>query len=603
MANNKLEFPLTVRTDGEEFIINKEDDPTSPNQFLHDYDGDRGRSKRRRRCGQCGPCQVKENCNKCNFCLRRDVLKQTCIYRKCVYLRSKPKPYPSPQAGAELNHVTSPPNPSSIKNLRTSSANSASDGPNISGHKEHISQPSITNFSPFSSVSSSVGPNFLSSDSLFKPPIPHASHPSQPPIIVSSPENVLPQIPPYNPQNMPPMHSAHNPMTITPCDINEKIRPISTQDNTCSSFSSPLTHPHIQNDSLKYDYFNRYNRPAQVSDTRTNLSSPCMYHPGFASPYHGTTGTVDRGPYHGHYVRPPTIPPYLPSNSNMLRHLTSLPQRYPIPHPPGRYGEGYSEPSQYPTGYNGYGFQPPDMQMPIHGMSHHHPFNSYSNINRHQPPQYEQSSTCPKNVFGPPAFPSLALGTLRVQERPLGIHNFKCNPFYRPMPWEKHYFHPIHRPTSAMRDDRSKASSASSGFECDVISIDDMQMNALIRSDGCNSIEIEIDDPLSPTCTNAQKKSVEKCNKWYSEPDINYNYQAKPESPRKITLTGLVTLKQDLGEEGVVQLDIPGNKVTLEESSLDFSLAKYSCNIIDLLKFIESEPRNELESNNDVHCH
>jgi hypothetical protein len=33
---------------------------------------------------------------------------------------------------------------------------------------------------------------------------------------------------------------------------------------------------------------------------------------------------------------------------------------------------------------------------------------------------------------------------------------------------------------------------------------------------------------------------------------------------------------------------IPGNKVTLEESSLDFSLAKYSCNIIDLLKFIES---------------
>jgi hypothetical protein len=81
---------------------------------------------------------------------------------------------------------------------------------------------------------------------------------------------------------------------------------------------------------VKYDYFNRYNRPAQASDTRTNLSSPCMYHPGFASPYHGTTGTVDRGPYHGHYVRPPTLPPYLPSNSNMLRHLTSLPQRYPI---------------------------------------------------------------------------------------------------------------------------------------------------------------------------------------------------------------------------------------------------------------------------------
>ena len=53
--------------------------------------GGKFRLKRRRRCGQCGPCQVKDNCGKCQYCMRKDVLKQACIYRKCVYLR-KPVP-------------------------------------------------------------------------------------------------------------------------------------------------------------------------------------------------------------------------------------------------------------------------------------------------------------------------------------------------------------------------------------------------------------------------------------------------------------------------------------------------------------------------------
>lgn len=604
MSDNKLQFPLTVCTDGEEFIINKEEDPTSPNQFHHDYDGDRGRSKRRRRCGQCGPCQVKENCNKCNFCLRRDVLKQTCIYRKCVYLRSKPKPYPSPQGGQDFNQVTSPPpSQSVVKNNRTPPASSLQDGPIVSGHNAQISQTSAGTFNPFTPVSSAGGPNFSSSDSLFKPPVPQFSHPSQPSMAmgISSPENVLPpQIPPYNPQTMPQIHSGHSSMTMPPC-VNDKMLPRSSQES--SSFSSPFNHQHVQNDPLRYDsYFNRFSRTTPTNDPRTNLPSPCMHHPGLPSPYHGTTSHVDRGPYNGHYVRPPTIPPYLPPSSNMLRHFSSLPQRYPMhppPPPTGRYGDGYSEPSQYPAAYNSYGLQPTDMQMPIHGMSHHHPFNTFSNINRYQPPQYEQSSTCPKNVCGPPAFPSLALGTLRVQERPQGIHNFRCNPFYRPLPWEKQFFHPIHQPNSAMSDDSSKMSSASSGFECDVICIDDMQMNAYIRSDGCNSIEIEIEDPHSP---NEQNKYDDIKKEKLSEPDVNCNYKTKLCSPRKITVSGLVTIKQDLGDEGLLQLDIPGNKVILEESALDFSLAKYSCNIIDLLKFIETEPRNELEIQNEIQC-
>ncbi|XP_013413523.1 uncharacterized protein LOC106175909 isoform X2 [Lingula anatina] len=48
--------------------------------------------KRRTRCGQCGPCQIKNDCGQCKHCLNKAVLKQSCIYRKCLYLRCKPSP-------------------------------------------------------------------------------------------------------------------------------------------------------------------------------------------------------------------------------------------------------------------------------------------------------------------------------------------------------------------------------------------------------------------------------------------------------------------------------------------------------------------------------
>lgn len=601
---DKLQFPLTVRSDGEEFVINREDERNSPGQFYPDFDGDRGRSKRRRRCGQCGPCQVKENCNKCNFCLRRDVLKQTCIYRKCVYLRSKPKPYPHLPGGTDTNPVLSPPNHSSSN---SSNVGNISERPNSCGavHSEENNQTTSNIFNPFTPVTTSSTHSFLSGESLFKPPIPQPSL-----RVVSSPERILPppppQIPPYNTQSMQTIQSSHNPVPITSC-LNDRVlpdtislpNPIPLHESSCSSFTSPMSHSHIPNESIKYDsYFNRYSRPLPSNDTRTNLPSPCMYHPGFPPPFHGTTGPIDRSPYHGYVKSPSSFPPYIPSSSNMLRHLPSLPHRYPMhPPPPGRFVDSFSEPSQFPTGYNNYGFQPTDIQMPIHHNVSHHHHHPLSNINRYQAPHYEQSNMCPKNVYGPPAFPSLALGALRVQERPHGIPNIRCNlpyPISRPFPWEKHFFHPIQRPNSVTSDDTSKLSTTSSGFECDVISIDDIEMNAYIRSDGCNSIEIEIEDLSSP---NSKKAEVLK-----PESDMNCNYKSKVPSPRKITLCGKVTLKQDLGDEGVIQLEIPGDKVTIEETELVPSLAKYSCNLTDLLKFIESEPRNRLETQQDVIC-
>ncbi|XP_052800859.1 uncharacterized protein LOC128231741 [Mya arenaria] len=102
-----MSFPQKVHTEDEDFVIELDE---SHMGGPHDGFGmdDRSRCKRRKRCGQCGPCQVKENCMKCHFCIRKDVLKQTCIYRKCVYLRSKPKPYSRPHQSPQGRSVSPP---------------------------------------------------------------------------------------------------------------------------------------------------------------------------------------------------------------------------------------------------------------------------------------------------------------------------------------------------------------------------------------------------------------------------------------------------------------------------------------------------------------
>ncbi|CAL1535550.1 unnamed protein product, partial [Lymnaea stagnalis] len=111
-------LPLHVSTqNGDDYVIEDSyphDGVTSPGMGWDGQSdgGGKFRLKRRRRCGQCGPCQVKENCNKCQYCLRKDVLKQACVYRKCVYLR---KPVPrfrqEPTSGGGVSHNKSAPTP------------------------------------------------------------------------------------------------------------------------------------------------------------------------------------------------------------------------------------------------------------------------------------------------------------------------------------------------------------------------------------------------------------------------------------------------------------------------------------------------------------
>lgn len=200
-----------------------------------------------------------------------------------------------------------------------------------------------------------------------------------------------------------------------------------------------------------------------------------------------------------------------------------------------------------------------------------------------------------------------------MQEIYGNVHSSKT-PHPSPLPMGSDWSPSHRRPESATSDDSGRMSMASSDFECDVISIDDCQMNVLIRSDGSNSLQIEIDGPgvrgtldspvrkskppskfsmdsiLAPTLTNLTSPQTEN--------NTGCDMVAADLIKRKCTINGTVYVKQDLGDSGVVHLEIPGHKVTLEDSYLDDKLAGYSSNLEELLEFIRKEPQIEFLRDN-----
>ncbi|KAL4225367.1 hypothetical protein ACF0H5_016056 [Mactra antiquata] len=194
---------------------------------------------------------------------------------------------------------------------------------------------------------------------------------------------------------------------------------------------------------------------------------------------------------------------------------------------------------------------------------------------------------------------------------------------------------------SPRRDEvRSHASTSTlSDFECEVISVDDHQLNALIRSDGCNSLEIEFDNrslcsgdessprkvlsrnsfsDLSPwrgnsfepidkvqaplhesrlslihtKCvphsnisqtgiTNKSDVPVSKCN-------ISMNKNHSELKQTKHFIDGLIIIRQELDDEGTLQLEIPGTRVTIEDTVLDKQLQMQCSNIVELKEYLEN---------------
>ena len=224
-------------------------------------------------------------------------------------------------------------------------------------------------------------------------------------------------------------------------------------------------------------------------------------------------------------------------------------------------------------------------------------------------------------------------------------------------------------------------STLSSDFESDVISIDDHQMNALIRSDGCNSIEIEFDkrssadessprkqssrcssmsefcspvrkmgfrpiggrpyhgrslftdsddddssanvvkgfrnfDNIMPDCGTLSKHVANKQETVPSKGTANIRIKTEPtwtedkesdkqtcdNMTKKTYFKSAVSLKQDLGDEGIVQLVLPGHRVSIANVTLDDDLVKSSSNVDELIEFISKAPELVVQTADDLDC-
>ncbi|OWF54936.1 extensin-like [Mizuhopecten yessoensis] len=628
MEDGNGQFPLHIQTGDGEFIVKEEEDlssPTSPDYYTSpDGSFDRGvRLKRRRRCGQCGPCQVKENCNKCHFCVRRDVLKQTCMYRKCVYLRSKPKPYSRPKEtplASSAASVLSPNSQEGHSNITSPTASGPSrflDGPsppNRSDVAKPIMPPKLSDHFPYPH-----GQGFPSFEPIIRPQGPC----SAPPAPGHTPHRI-PTTSPAIPASVIGQHAmvpglvdqsslSHNHQIVMPPppptlnDFNERtFSEFRSQHMLGMSHNQVHSTPHpfgIKDPPELSDvHFPPYGRP-DSQRTPTGPSS-CVYPHGIAPSMAavGFNSSVDSSSVLGSLDRQTRA--FFPThNTDMFRHFPPLPPGYA--YPSGRYGQNFTSP-HYPR-FGSMGMPPPPPPPPPNlGLKpqggHTQPWGftpTYSSC--------EQSNGCPKNGCCPPVSKNLGSEAQVMQEIYGNVLNSRV-PYPIPSPIGIDCSPSQRRPGSAMSDDSGRMSMASSDFESDVISIDDCQMNALIRSDGSNSLQIEIgssgirtkhDSPVRKgkskfTMDSILAPSLQNLTSPHDECEIVEDIMVN----RKCTINGTVYVKQDLGDSGVVQLEIPGNKVTLEDSYLDDKLAGYSSNLGELLEFIRKEPQIEFLRNN-----
>ncbi|KAJ8299574.1 hypothetical protein KUTeg_023634 [Tegillarca granosa] len=689
MEEAGLHFPLHMNADGDDYVIDREDEfgsPTSPNYYTSPEDAaDKTRLKRRRRCGQCGPCQVKENCNKCHYCIRKDVLKQTCIYRKCVYLRSKPRPYSRTSPRQQHSQTLRPSVPPPSSNLPPQVVKSpilTEDHDSNTKSSSEVSSPVLKNetvscLNPFL-------PSHIQENQAFSLSVRPSSHPDQlsSQILKSSASVHQPFLTEHHSAALSTLQqsvslatqaasdSGHSHISFSPSTVHNSQNPPVNHGFPYVSSQTMLHHPpkirmpppggmfsdarnqpplgmpqHVlQNQhSMPFAHFSHrfggelysgYNKPPSVSDTRAPVQPDQCMHPPFHSPL---SNVMERTHFQSNIERTGSGPSFFPSNPEMFRPYASLSAAYPYPPSPG--GGYYPHSVSGPHLPMGMGIQPPP------GFSHiSHQGNfpqAYSNFSTSPHPSFEQSGGCPKNGCCPPVSLNVDTDSRVMQERYGSIH--KSNPLrdkydgnpksdilhkFNPATWASEYFCRLNkRPNSAVSDDVSRASMTSSDFECDVISIDDFRMNAFIRSDGCNSIEIEIEDRVSESgqlsnCSSnsvGSIKSLENLNlKTFEKNEKSRNLKSSEKSEKnsdsgceiknsssenvKMTVKGVVFLKQDLGDEGIIHLEIPGEKVTIEDSWLDDNLAKYSCDLEDLLDFIRKEPKIEYLENDQRLC-
>lgn len=560
-----------------------------------------------------------------------------------MYLRSKPKPYSrQPKEVIPLSQrplLTSPP----TDVPRPTSQQVTSLFPDNNGLAKTL-MPNNTVSSPPLPFPFGLPPGPTQIESKFKPPPTSVA----PDIFSNASELKSP-----NPiSSLPGPMNNHQPPLIQSLTNNSISAQFS--DFSSSSFPRAPIHvplPHSIRESPSLMHYPGYGR-SMVNEPRPEMQSPCMYSPSplrppLPSSVSPMTMPFERNPVGGYLDRPPNGPTYLPNSSDLYRPFTSIPSATPG-YPYSTQSRYSHNAAVYPTassipGYSGLGMHPPLHPSAMSGNGPHY--------GAFQTPSFpsNQSIGCPKNGQCPPA--SQILDTPLMQERYGSTHNSKDSVssknnlkktknseahcpadelelaehtrsvfnlterrrrsssssdyweflsrkdrqklpsipsapnFCGNMPWDMFNIYSWgRRPASVLSDDTSHASVTSSDFECDIIGIDDLQINAMIRSDGCNSIEIEFDGRASETSGLITKPG---------NPGSSQNSENETECPtpvKKIYIQGSVHLKQDLGDEGIIQLELPGNKVTIENACLDSELASYSCDLDGLLDFIRKEP-------------
>lgn len=800
-----MSFPQKVHTEDEDFVIELDENHMAGHQDGYSLE-DRSRCKRRKRCGQCGPCQVKENCMKCHFCIRKDVLKQTCIYRKCVYLRSKPKPYSrphqSPQGRGSPSRdvlqpspvIKSPPNAQSHPGMPFPESGILMPEPRPENHPFFPAQlpqqssvtaqqnngymsppnpimdtrtPSLPNHTAGTTMNMQMSASPHVQNNAISPPVQKVQDATSPvvPQPINSPTASIPGIPspvsscatitphvPSMPHMGPPVPSVFSPPSMSSSSLANipTIPPLPSMsgigERTVNEFRPPEqfslaphhphphyppVHPHPHMPSRDTGLFGDPSRvphmnfnPSNHMDTfaRGPNDSSCMYHPGL--PY-----SVP-----GHYQ--PSASSFIPGAAEMnpfrSNFLNSFPPGYT--YPPDRYREGFGSLPfsrlgmsssaafpQYPGQGHGYamgnsfsqqyynsqhgcpknGSRPPvspstdDVKVLQEGYKNNENNSKSSVFNLCSPGSKDmcspksaerenveaRRSSGKKSSDMLPTYPDIIDPKLRSsfgdisprmdhlkvwsdfylskafgRQESIPSHSQNSRSFgkneniplqnFKSSFWEPWRMSPWY---SQRRDDvRSRASTStlSSDFECEVISIDDHQMNALIRSDGCNSIEIEFDnsslcssedsyprklrssgsvmsDTVSPMKSNffqpIDRLQIIEPRSLYSpweedcSPDSaagtstqcrdGFIRIAKPKhrvcetknSPSeglgkrpKLFIKGSVCIRQDLGDEGMMQLELPGHKVTIEDTVLSEDLAKQCSNLEELKKFIKT---------------
>lgn len=766
-----MSFPQKVHTEDEDFVIELDDGHMGGPQDGYSFD-DRSRCKRRKRCGQCGPCQVKENCMKCHFCIRKDVLKQTCIYRKCVYLRSKPKPYTRPQQSPQGRGGTSPPRDATqtsplVKSppvvpphpglsfpepgpfmpeprqenhpyfpaqlpQQTQVGTQQSNGYLSPPHPSVERTPSLPNTATNMNMQINMSPhvqNHATSPPLPKPPDPTSPIVPQP---VNSPVAALPGIPVSSCSSIPhiPPMPAVGP-TIPPMmqqmsnNALPNIPPIANMpglsDRPVNDFRHPdqfslgphhphphfsAVHPHNVMQHRDSSLFGEHSRIPHMNFTHTNPMEPlgrgptdssCMYHPGlpYSMPGHYQpagptflTGATEMNPFRSNFLNsfPPgySYPPDrgfgpLPFSRLGMSPSASFPQ---YPGQTGGYGVGGSLSQQYYNSQHGCpknGSRPPvspsidDVKVLQEGYKNDesHLLSADKIVNKIKTEKNDQSCQ-DHNDSGSQKDSESLNDSLSEQDRDTSekLNRLNIPGLEHLRPWNDFFTHrALHRYDSFLspgskssstepwrlspwyspqRDDaRSRASTStqSSDFECEVISIDDQQVNALIRSDGCNSIEIEFDNrsvcsndssprklPSRSSCAsdlmtpekglsgssedrllfcpwmderNYRKsilgdREIDMCvRKVFSLPGTSQgkerkepvnNKISKPSSSlkqnQKSCFKDSVHIRQDLGEEGILNLELPGHKVTIENVEFTDEMLKHCSNIDEFKEYI-----------------